>query len=74
MAIKAVWTLQAFYNVPHLDIIGSRLPLASSRKLKIQSTVELPLHGFPITFIFIMIANSSIPNGTLDKEAFPGKA
>lgn len=39
-------------NVPHSDIMGSRLPLASSRKLKIQQAVELPLRGFPITFYF----------------------
>ena len=36
--------------------------------------MELPLPGFPISFIFIMIANSGITNGTLDQEAFPGKA
>lgn len=73
MAVKAVWTLQAFYNMPHLDIMGSRLPPASSRKLKIQWAVELPLCGFPISFIFIMIAHSGTTNGTLDQETFPGK-
>lgn len=36
--------------------------------------MELSQRDFPISFIFIMIANSGITNGTLGQEAsFPGK-
>ena len=36
--------------------------------------MELSQRDFPISFIFIMITNSGITNGTLGQEAFPGKA
>ena len=35
--------------------------------------MELSQRDFPISFIFIMITNSSITNGTLGQETFPGK-
>ena len=35
--------------------------------------MDLSQRDFPISFIFIMIANSGITNGTLGQEAFPGK-